>query len=84
MPSLNKIRIYHLKTIFIIHSAKTCCVAFVFCGETFVYQNCGKTVLCRGESAFSRTSVNKCVSAAIYNSFLSPAISRLIENRPNS
>ena len=64
----------------ILHAAKTCCIAFVFYGETFVYQNCGKTVLCRGESVFIRTSANKCVSAVIYNSFLLPVISRLIKN----
>jgi len=59
--------------VFIILAAKTCCIAFVFYGETFVYQNCG-------ESDFICTSVHKCVSAAIYNLFLSPVISHLIEN----
>ena len=40
----------------------------------------GKTaVLCHGKSAFIRTSVDKRVSAAIYDLLLSPVISRLIE-----
>jgi len=56
-----------------LHAAKTCCIAFVFYGETFVYQNCGK-------SAFICTSVDKRFSAAIYNLFLSLVISHLIEN----
>ena len=29
---------------FVIHAAKTCCIAFVFYSKTFVYQNCGETV----------------------------------------
>ena len=59
-----------------------CCIAFVFNGKTFVHQNCGKTVLCRGESVFICTSVDKRVSAVIYKLliFLSPVISLLIEN----
>ena len=56
-----------------------CRIAFVFYGQTFVYQNCGKTVLCRGKSVFIRTSADKHVSAVIYNLFLSPIISHLIE-----
>ena len=52
--------------IFIIHPAKTRCIAFVFYGETFVYQNCGETVLYRGESVFIRTGADKRVSAIIY------------------
>ena len=56
------------------------CIAFVFYGKTFVYQNSGKTVLCCGKSVFIRTSANKLVSAVIYNLFLSPVISHLIEN----
>ena len=42
--------------------------------------NCRKTVLCHGESVFIRTSVDKCVNVVIYTLFLSPVISRLIEN----
>ena len=30
-----------LYSLFIIHAAKMCCIAFVFYGKTFVYQNCG-------------------------------------------
>ena len=58
------------------------CVALhlFFYGETFVYQNCGKTVFCRGKSVFIRTSADKRASAVTYNLFLSPVISRLIEN----
>ena len=67
--------------LFIIRAAKTCCIASVFYGETFVYQNCGETALCVGESVFIRTSADKLVRAAIYNLFHSPVISRLIENR---
>ena len=63
----------HGKDLFIIHAAKTCCIAFVFYGETFVHQN-------SGESVFVRTSADKRVSAVIYNSFLSLVIARLIEN----
>ena len=66
--------------IFIIHAVKTCCITFVFYDKTFVYHNCGETVLFHGESAFICTSANKLVSAVIYNLFLSPVISRLIEN----
>ena len=55
--------------IFIIYAAKTCCIAFVFHGETLVYQNCG-------ESVFIRTSANKRVSAVIYNLFISLVIFR--------
>ena len=72
--------IHFQNCLFIIQAAKTCCIAFVFYGKTFVYQNCGETVLCRGKSAFIRTSVDKRVSAVIYDLFLSPVISRLIEN----
>ena len=51
---------------FIIHAAKTCCIAFVFYGETFVYQNCGENVLWSSESVFICTSADKRVSAVIY------------------
>ena len=57
------------EVIFIIRAAKMCCIAFVFYGETFVYHNCGQTVLCGGKSAFIRTSVDKLVSAVIYDLF---------------
>ena len=72
--------IFNVNFVFIIHAAKTCCIVFVFYGETFVYQNCGETVLCRGKRVFIRTSADKRVCAVIYNLFLSPVISRLIEN----
>ena len=35
-----------------------CCIAFVFYGETFVFEHCSETVLCRGKSVFIRTSGN--------------------------
>ena len=54
-----------------------CCIAFVFYSKTFIYQNCGKTVLCHGESVFICTSASKHVSAVIYNSFLLLVIARL-------
>jgi len=52
---------------FIIHAAKMYCIAFVFYGKTFVYQNCGETVFCRGKSVFIRTNAGKRVSVVIYN-----------------
>ena len=40
-------------------------ITFVFYGEIFIYQNCGETVLRRGESGFIRiTSVDKRISVA--------------------
>ena len=57
--------------------SETYCVAFVFYGETFIYQN---SILFRGESVFIRTSANIRVSIVIYNSFLSLVSSHLIEN----
>ena len=37
-------------------------------------------ILCPGESVFICTSADKRVSTVIYNLFLSPVISRLMEN----
>ena len=50
---------YYKMYYFIIHAAKTCCIEFISYGETFVYQNCDKIVLCRGKSAFVCTSADK-------------------------
>ena len=55
------LKVVNLMRLFIIY-----CIAFVFYGETFVYLNGDKTVLCRGESVFICTSADKRVSAVIY------------------
>ena len=54
-------------------------VLHLFLWRKICHQSCGKTILCCGENAFIRTSVNKRVSVAIYNLFILPVISRLID-----
>ena len=50
---------------FIIHAAKTCCIAFVCYGETPIYQNRDETSLGRSESVVFLTIVSKNMSVHV-------------------
>jgi len=65
----------------IIHAAKTRCIAFVFLWRNIRFiKTVAKVYFAVAKEFFIRTSADKCVSAVIYNPFLSLVIARLIEN----